>query len=136
MSLILSKHRNTVPFLCPPKKAVCWESCSRGKEEVVAGSTHPVCLVVIPKCTSQGRVRGGSSFTSLDPASQQAILRVPQGWQLASLGCWGCSSQPALQECWRRPGPSFHGCFSWTDCCFSESNMLFSPDGKRFPGSY
>lgn len=109
--------------------------------EVVAGSPTRLCLVCDPTCTSQGRVRGGSSFTSLDPASQQVILGYHR---VGSWPAWGCSVSALnllWQECFLWPGPSFHGCFSWTDCYFSKSNSVIFPDGRgsqevRLLGTY
>lgn len=78
--------------------------------------------------TGQGQGRKLIHFPgSSIPASD---LGVPQSRQLASLRLFGFSSQPALAGVLGRPGPSFHGCFSWTDCYFSESNNVIFPDGR------
>ena len=57
------------------------------------------------------------------PASD---LGVPQNWQLASLRLFGCSSQPALQECWEGLGLPFMGAFHGQIVIFQNLIMLFS----------
>ena len=94
--------------------------------EVVAGSPTRLCLVCDPKCTSQGRVRGGSSFTSLDPASQQAILGYHR---VGSWPAWGCSASVLnllWQECWEGLGLPFMGAFHGQIVIFQNLIMLFS----------
>lgn len=77
----------------------------------MAGSPTRLCLVCDPKCTSQGRVRGGKAHSLPWISIPASDLGVPQNWQLASLRLFGCSSQPALQECWEGLGLPFMGAF-------------------------